>query len=230
MPTSRIAEVLYDSETVLRLVDSELDELRDDEPRAEDPADGSPAGHPMAVLLASVQHAQSEITGVLQVLHDGRTALREVPAREIEDSIGKLHDVCAATEAAATRIMDGVDRAQAMIEQLDLLAEEPTADGGLEEATVRARIREELFAIIGSLQFQDITSQQLGHVSKMLGDVGRRVHASALLLDGACDEAEALAGEAHPVFAESASTRDVGERQAAADALFWAERVRKAAS
>jgi chemotaxis regulatin CheY-phosphate phosphatase CheZ len=167
---------------------------------------------------------------VLQLLRDGRTALQDVPAREIGDSIGKLHDVCAATEAAATRIMDGIDRAQAMIEQLDNLAEQPTLNGEIEEATVRARLREELFAVIGSLQFQDITSQQLGHVSKMLGDVGRRIHASAQLLDGACGEAEMLAGEAHPVFAESASTRDVGERQAAADALFWAERVRKAAS
>lgn len=230
MPTSRIAEVLYDSETVLRLVDSELDELRDDQPHADDSQDAAPAGHPMAVLLATVQHAQREITDVLQVLHEGRTALQDVPAREIEDSIGKLHEVCAATEAAATRIMDGVDRAQEMIELLDQLAETPGADGGIEEATVRARLREELFAIIGSLQFQDITSQQLGHVSQMLGDVGRRVHASALLLDGASGEAQALASEAHPVFAESASTRDVGERQAAADALFWAERVRKAAS
>lgn len=230
MPTSRIAEVLYDSETVLRLVDSELEELRDEEPVADDPEAASSAGHPMAVLLASVQHAQREITSVLQVLHDGREALRDVPAREIEDSIGKLREVCAATEAAATRIMDGIDRAHAMIEQLDHLADEPTMNGEIEEATVRARLRDELFAIIGSLQFQDITSQQLGHVSKMLGDVGRRVHASALLLDGARDEAEALAGEACPAFAESASTRDAGERQAAADAIFWAERVRKAAS
>lgn len=229
MPTSRIVEVLYDSETVLRLVDSELEELRDEEPLADD-SQAAPAGHPMAVLLASVQHAQREITGVLQVLHDGREALHDVPAREIADSIGKLQEVCAATEAAATRIMDGIDRAHAMIEQLDHLADEPTMNGEIEEATVRARLREELFAIIGSLQFQDITSQQLGHVSKMLGDVGRRVHASALLLDGTRGEAEALAGESHPVFAESASTCDVCERQAAADAIFWAERVRKAAS
>lgn len=219
MPTSRIAEVLYDSETVLRLVDSELEELRDD------PADG----HPLAVLLTLMQHANSEIACVLRVLHNGRDALGEIPLREIRESLGKLTDVSTATEAAATRIMDGIDRAQGMLDTLDGLAEEPTVNGAIEEAMVRARLREELFQIVGALQFQDITSQQLGHAAQMLGDLGRRVHAITALLGGSCAAADAVVAEVSPAFAESASIHAVGERQAAADALFWAERTRKTA-
>lgn len=219
MPTSRIAEVLYDSETVLRLVDSELEELRDD------PADG----HPLAVLLALMQSATTEITSVLRVLQNGRDALGDVPLRELRDAADKLVEVSTATESAAHRIMDNLDRAQGMLDTLDRLADEPTVNGALDEATLRARLREELFQIVGALQFQDITSQQLGHAAKILGDVGRRVHATTSLLGGSPAAAEGVVAEASPVFAESASTRDVGERQAAADALFWAERTRKTA-
>lgn len=219
MPTSRIAEVLYDSETVLRLVDSELEELRDD------PADG----HPLAVLLTLMQRANREIACVLRVLYSSRDALGEVPLREIRDSVAKLTEVSTATESAAHCIMDGIDRAQGMLDALDRLADEPTVHGAIEEAKVRARLREELFQIVGALQFQDITAQQLGHAAQMLGDVGRRVHATSSLLGGDCIEAEAVAAGVSPVFAESASIHDVGRRQAAADALFWAERTRKAA-
>lgn len=219
MPTSRIAEVLYDSETVLRLVDSELEELRDD------PAEG----HPLAVLLALMQRANQEIACVLRVLHNGRDALGEVPLHALRDSIDKLTEVSTATESAAHRIMDSIERAQRMLDSLDDLAEEPTVNGAIEEATMRARLRDELFQIMGALQFQDITSQQLGHAAQMLGDVGRRVQATTSLLGGRCAEAEAVVAEASPVFAESASIHDVGERQAAADALFWAERTRKTA-
>lgn len=219
MSTSRIAEVLYDSETVLRLVDSELEELRDD------PADG----HPLAVLLTLLQRANQEISCVLRVLHNGRDALGEIPQLELRETIDKLNEVSVATESAAHRIIDSIDRAQGMLDSLDQLADEPTVNGAIEEAMVRARLREELFQIIGALQFQDITSQQLGHAAQMLGDVGRRLHATSSLLGGSCAEAEGVVAEVSPVFAESASIHDVGERQAAADALFWAERARKAA-
>jgi flavin-binding protein dodecin len=198
MPTSRIAEVLYDSETVLRLVDRELEELRDD------PADG----HPLAVLLALMQRTNREVAGVLQVLQNGRDALGVIPLRELQESVDKLTEVSTATESAATRIMDGIDRAQSMLDALDLLAEAPTVNGAIEEATLRAHVREELFQIVGALQFQDITSQQLGHTAMMLRDVARRVHATTALLGGSRAESEAIVAEA----------------------LFWAERTRKAAS
>jgi chemotaxis regulatin CheY-phosphate phosphatase CheZ len=219
MSSSRVTEVLYDSETVLRLVDRELEELCDA------PLDG----HPLAVLLAVMQRANMEITQVLTTLHDSREALRGVTLQEIHDSTNKLAEVSSATELAATRIMDGLERTHGLMDRLDELdGPDGGGDAAVEAAALRARLRDELFAMMGSLQFQDITSQQLGHVSQMLGDVERRLRATAALLGG-CYAEESSAMDAEPTFAfsesarafaESASTRDVRERQAMADALF----------
>lgn len=218
MPNSRIAEVLYDSETMLRLVDSELDELRDDR------RDNTLRGNNVGVLLAMMQRATTEIAQVLCTLHTSREALQGVTLKEIHDSTTKLGEVCSATELAATRMMDGLERAHAFVDRLDELdASDSFGDPGVQAAAVRAQLRDELFAVMGSLQFQDITSQQLGHVSQMLRDIERRLHATSSLLSGGRAEAAAISSEQLPTFSESASTRNSFERQATADALFWCD-------
>lgn len=216
MSNSRIADVLYDSETMLRLVDSELDELRDDA------RDASLGGNHVGVLLAVMQRASSEIAQVLCTLHTSREALEGVTLQEIHDSAVKLCEVSSATEIAATRMMDGLERAHALVDRLDELdSVNGTGDSVIEAVTVRAKLRDELFALMGSLQFQDITSQQLGHVSQMLRDIERRLHATSSLLSGGRGEAAVISSEQVPTFSESASTQNSFERQAAADAIFW---------
>lgn len=216
MPNSRIADVLYDSETMLRLVDSELDELRDD------PNDSGLRGNQVGVLLAVMQRASSEIAQVLCTLHTSRETLEGVTLQEIHDSATKLCEVATATEVAATRIMDGLERAHALVDRLDEIDSLGDAgDSVIEAAALRAKMRDELFSVMGSLQFQDITSQQLGHVSQMLRDIERRLHATSSLLSGARGEAVIMSGEQVPTFSESASTHNSFERQAAADAIFW---------
>jgi chemotaxis regulatin CheY-phosphate phosphatase CheZ len=216
MSKSRIADVLYDSETMLRLVDSELEELKDD-------ADGCDlAGNQVGVLLAVMQRASSEIAQVLCTLHTSREALEGVTLQEIHDSASKLREVSTATEIAATRMMDGLERAHTLVDRLDELDAATSGENHGAEAThVREKLRDELFAAMGSLQFQDITSQQLGHVSQMLGDIERRLHAASSLLSGGCGEATGISAEQFPTFSESASTRNSFERQAAADVIFW---------
>lgn len=216
MPNSRIADVLYDSETMLRLVDSELEELRDD------PNDSGLRGNHVGVLLAVMQRASSEIAQVLCTLHTSRETLEGVTLQEIHDSATKLCEVATATEVAATRMMDGLERAHALVDRLDEIDSLGDAgDSVIEAAALRAKLRDELFAVMGSLQFQDITSQQLGHVSQMLRDIERRLHATSSLLSGARGEAVIMSGEQIPTFSESASTHNSFERQAAADAIFW---------
>jgi chemotaxis regulatin CheY-phosphate phosphatase CheZ len=217
MTKSRIAEVLYDSETMLRLVDSELDELRDDGREA------GFRGNNVGVLLAVMQRATTDIAQVLCTLHTSREALQGATLQEIHDSATKLGEVCSATEIAATHMMDSLERAVTLVDRLDDLDPAPVADTTSEAGNVRVAIREELFAVMGSLQFQDITAQQLGHVSQMLRDIERRLHATSALLSGGCDEAESLSSEPMPTFSESASTQNSFERQATADALFWGE-------
>ena len=216
MSNSRIADVLYDSETMLRLVDSELEELRDDTDET------GLRGNHVGVLLAVMQRASAEIAQVLCTLHTSREALQGVTLQEIHDSAMKLCEVSSATEIAATRMMDGLERAHALVDRLDDLdALKGKGDSVIESATVRARIRDELFAVMGSLQFQDITSQQLGHVSQMLRDIERRLHATSSLLSGGRAEAVVISSEQLPTFSESASTQNSFERQAGADAIFW---------
>ena len=218
MPNSRIAEVLYDSETMLRLVDSELDELRDDG------RDTGLRGNNVGVLLAMMQRATGEIAQVLCTLHTSREALQGVTLQEIHDSTTKLGEVCSATELAATRMMDGLERAHAYVDRLDEIDGSGSfGDSVVEAAAVRAKLRDELFTVMGSLQFQDITSQQLGHVAQMLRDIERRLHATSSLLSGGRAEAAVITNEQLPTFSESASTRNSFERQATADALFWCD-------
>ena len=216
MTKSRIADVLYDSETMLRLVDSELEELREDVSGTE------LAGNQVGALLAVMQRASGEIAQVLCTLHTSREALEGVTLHEIRDSATKLREVSTATELAATRMMDGLERAHALVDRLDDLAPNPHDDDTAAHAkSVREKLRDELFAVMGSLQFQDITSQQLGHVGQMLGDIERRLHATSSLLSGGCGEAIVICAEQFPTFSESASTKNTYERQAAADVIFW---------
>ncbi|MEO8945595.1 MAG: hypothetical protein ABI338_03780 [Gemmatimonadaceae bacterium] len=218
MPNSRIAEVLYDSETMLRLVDSELDELRDDAREA------GLRGNNVGVLLAVMQRATSEIAQILCTLHTSREALQGVTLQEIHDSATKLGEVSTATELAATRMMDGLERAHALVDRLDEL--EPLGNPGdvaIEAGVVRTKIRDELFAVMSSLQFQDITSQQLGHVAQMLRDIESRLQAISSLLSGGTADAAIIASNQVPTFSESASTQNSFERQATADAVFWGD-------
>lgn len=216
MSNSRIADVLYDSETMLRLVDSELEELR------EDAHDTPLAGNQVGVILSVIQRASSEIAQVLCTLHTSREALEGVTLQEIRDSALKLTEVARSTEVAATRMMDGLERVHDLVDRLDEVdSQDDSAENTQESSDIRAKLRDELFAIMGSLQFQDITSQQLGHVSQMLCDIERRLHATSSLLSGGRSEAVLIAGESLPTFSESASTQHSFERQATADSIFW---------
>lgn len=216
MTKSRIADVLYDSETMLRLVDSELEELRDDA------HDLSLRGNQVGVLLAVMQKASSEIAQVLCTLQSSRDALQGITLQEIHDSTLKLNEVTSATEVAASRMMDGLEQTHALLDRLDEIDTVSQESESVTEAVaIRGRIRDELFGVMGSLQFQDITSQQLGHVSKMLGDIERRLHAASALLAGGRDDAVSISHEQIPTFSESASTQNSFERQASADAIFW---------
>ena len=181
--SARAKEVLYDSETVLRLVDHELGELCDPEPVGA-----------LAATLATVQHATAEIGQVLATLRSAQYALRGSAVDQLRDSTAKIHEVSSAFESATTELASGLDRAQTLLNQLDAIASgEPSDDASLgdavaaaaEAAAVRGRLRKELLSMMGPLQLQNVTSQQLGHVSGMLADVEGRLHTVSDLLGSA---------------------------------------------
>jgi chemotaxis regulatin CheY-phosphate phosphatase CheZ len=222
MSNVRVREILYDSETALRLIDQELDELRDPAPL--------PSENEGDSLLGILQQAHSEVTTLLDALKQSRHTLRDISMTDLQHSHTKIQEVSSATEVAATDIMDRLDRAQELLDQLD------TLDGGesTEASVVRTQLRDELFAMMGPLQFQDITTQQLTHVATLIHSVEARSLTIASILDdahpGSARSAMAIMVTAPTstveTYAESASVHDAAGRQAAADALFGRSRAR----
>ena len=84
-------------------------------------------------------------------------------------ALGQLHEklaaVTTATERAATGMLDGLDRAIAVVAELELEAGE---NGDLERRARYTALREELYGVISFLQFQDVTSQQLQYAASVL--------------------------------------------------------------
>jgi soluble cytochrome b562 len=231
-------EVLYDSEAALRLVDSQLDELRR-EPTpaaADDPADAlrdetrrhltallsQPVsqGLGLAALPLILTRANEEIQAVLASLRDSRTALEAATVEKLQHTSAKLQEVTSATEVAATDILDGLDRAQGLVDRLD--EADAAADAGAARAA-REQLRLELFAMMGCLQFQDITNQQIAYASSVLTDMESRLQQIARLFDPATHLGGPVLTAPDPrTFDPEATTRNSAERQAVADAIFTA--------
>jgi chemotaxis regulatin CheY-phosphate phosphatase CheZ len=240
-------EVLYDTEAALRLVDAELTggERRPEAPlvaaeRAV-PAPAAPSEfanmtHPAAVHLRALldqpggqpvglaalpfilERANHEIQSVLANLRDSRDALQTATVEKIQHTNEKLKEVTSATEVAATDILDALDRAQGMIDDLDAA---DAADDKAKSAEVREHLRMEIFGMMGCLQFQDITTQQLSYAATVLQDMEDRLLHIAKLFDPAAVMVRAATDMPDPrTFDPNATTRNAEQRQALADTIF----------
>jgi hypothetical protein len=97
----------------------------------------------------------------------------------------------------------------------------------LETATVekgqniRDLMREEIFGMMGCLQFQDITTQQLAYASSVLTDMEGRLLQIAKLFDPATVMVQAVVLSPDPrTFDPRATTKNADQRQAVADEIF----------
>ena len=256
-------ELLYDTEAALRLVDSELDELRAGTAVAEPHLPGSPtpyagpeaakagsaksgakapvsaaaaleqpgAAHLRALLdqpsgapvgLASLpfilERANQEIHAVLANLRDSREALETATVEKLQTTSEKLKEVTSATEVAATDILDALDRAQHLVDDLDAAA---AAGDKAKGQNVRDLLREEIFGMMGALQFQDITTQQLSYASSVLTDMENRLLQIAKLFDPAAVMVRAAIDSPDPqTFDKNATTKNAVQRQSLADEIF----------
>ena len=77
----------------------------------------------------------------------------------------KLAEIYSATEVATSEMLDGLDRALILVDQIEVAPASSDAD-----ADPRDGLREELHALVTLMQFQDITAQQLGSASTLLED------------------------------------------------------------
>ena len=260
MTTNRAMELLYDSEASLRLVDHELDALREFTAGVQEtvgptasaagpvgapgsPVDSLPLLEPappadpefpellgaasgLALVPGILQRANAEIVNVLASLRQCRSALESATTDKLQITHEKIREVTSATEVAATDILDGLDRAQGLIDELDAEAA-AHATRSEREGELRGRLRDELFMITGSLQFQDITTQQLSHAASVLVDMEARLAEIAILFDPrryGAPEIPYAPPAPPPIFAPDATIANAEERQAVADEIFTGER------
>ena len=173
-------------------------------------------------LVKMLVTTYSEIMEVIEALRQSRGLLEEQSMERLQQTHGKLVEVSSATEVAATGIMDGIDRALTLVDELEPDAEESESDG----AEAREQLRQELHQIMDLLQFQDITSQQLGYASSVLFDIEKRIvqvselFNSRIGLAGLELSSDAAAQELSETCDPNASTLDAEERQALADEIF----------
>ena len=230
MPASTArSALLYDTEASLRLVDGELRGLKEapgastgastpiDHLRALlDSLAGQPVG--LAALPLILERANVEIRTVLGNLRDSRAALETATVEKIHHTSDKLREVTSATEMAATDILDALDRTQTMVDELEAADDVGDRDRA---RNVRDLMREEIFGMMGALQFQDITTQQLAYAASVLSDMEARLLQIAYLFDPA--SAMAATGPLGPdpsTFDPQATTEHAVERQALADEIF----------
>ena len=231
-------ELLYDSEAALRLVDSAIEDIRDlDLPRADTARDALRTAQLRDLLAASgplglirlsqiLARGYAEIVSVLGSLRESRNVLERTSVTTLQQTHQKLREVTTATETAATNILDGLDRSVALVNEMDVKAGEGDAAAG---ASLRNTLRDELFSLMGCMQFQDITSQQLNYASSVLTEMETRLAELATILDPAAlgVAGPAVAGAEPPAapagpgtFDPAASTENAEVRQAVADQIF----------
>ena len=215
MTSPRAHEVLYESEATLRLVDHELHELRSSPESLRQPG--------LSDLPAILERANAQILNVLTRLRETRAALQNSAMEKLQSTHDKLREVTSATEDAAINIMDACDRAAQLVDKLDAIDAAPEPDRA-KAGEIRGSLRDELFMMMGALQFQDITTQQLNHASSVLVEMEQRMLDVAKLFDANGDVAQ-LTEHSYGVidcatFDPNATTQNAEGRQALADEIF----------
>ncbi|MBV6521220.1 MAG: hypothetical protein MNPFHGCM_01353 [Gemmatimonadaceae bacterium] len=180
MPAKTPDELLYDSEAALRLVDSALLEMGE---RLDSDAEHASraAAADVAAAAALIERGRTGIATILSSIRNSRVSIERATLDRIKRTGDELRKVSDATESAAMNILDGIERASTILDDLDACAER---DDRIQAQTLRTSLRDELFALMAHMQFQDIASQQLAHASDVIDDVETRLEGVMQLLAG----------------------------------------------
>ena len=173
----------------------------------------------------AIVQAYAAVRAMLDNLRRSRESLKQAANERLRQTSEKLREVCSATETAAIDILDRLDRALCIVDELDAL-EAAGAGGGGAAATTRNRLRDELFLAQGGMQFQDITAQQLAHATMTIEQLERHLASLAELLDPRAltspqaATVETDVGSRALAFAANATMANPEGRQALADSIF----------
>ena len=176
----------------------------------------------LAMVPHILQRANTEIINVLGSLRQCRSAIEHATSDKLQITHEKIREVTNATETAATDILDGLDRAQLLLDEMDAEAE-TSGDGSGKSKELRGRLRDEIFSMTGCLQFQDITTQQLTYASSVLIEMESRLGEIARLFDPRRYGAPELPPElpvVPEIYSPDAAFDRSQSRQAVADEIF----------
>jgi hypothetical protein len=225
------SQALYDSDSLLRLVDAAIENMGvpAGESGSESAPDSAEAGAAAAQLAgdATLAVRLQEVSGslafgyqsilkILRALRQGRGSIESVAAEKLHPAHAKLQEVTNTTEIAATDILVGIEDSLAMVDRLDEHAASGDADAA---AAVRSDLRNKLFDLMNHLQFQDITRQQLNHASAVLLDTEHHLAQIAAAIEPAAAPL-AVPAPADPnrgTYDPRATSNDAAGRQAIAD-------------
>ncbi|MEO7083145.1 MAG: hypothetical protein ABI442_19015 [Gemmatimonadaceae bacterium] len=177
-------------------------------------------------LSRTLLRAYAESVGIAERMREGRTVMGQATIEKLHLMDGKLGEISSATEVATTDILNGLNRSVELVDAV--LEDDGTAAG---RAVALTNLRDELYGVMEHLQFQDITAQQLKHMSSLLYEIRSRmnvlvkVFAPYLISDPLAPVAQALAG----TFDPDATTANVTARQAVADEVYETFKVPKSA-
>ncbi len=172
-------EALGDSEATLRQTEAVLTELDGTSPEIPNENGVPDANTKLPApgfrdFIRTLVRTYAEMAGVIENLRSSRGLLEQAASQRLKQTHESLAEVSSTTEMAATGILDGLDRALELVDQMD-----PGASGESREPTdtkdFASQLREELHQMIGLVQFQDITAQQLAHASNVLQDIEARL-------------------------------------------------------
>jgi chemotaxis regulatin CheY-phosphate phosphatase CheZ len=179
--------------------------------------DQGPNGQAAQALPAILSRAMTELRSLLTQMRESRDAIRDSASDRLASSHSKLAQVTSATANASTQIMAALEGALA---QVDLLEAAEHSNDAAAAAAGRDAIRNTLFDIMGLMQFQDITAQQVAAVQATIADVEARLTAVITSINtpvapNDCTQA---------AYYADASLDDQAGRQALADAVLASAR------
>ena len=212
---------ILDSMASLRLAGALVSELKEQAvAMGGDTADTAPVASLPNILIRTSQ----EITAVLNSLYRSRVLLEQAAVPRLQRTHVRLKEVTLATESATHDMLDKLDRATLLIDEIGVRITTGIAAGDGAALQLHADLREEAHRLVLCLQFQDIVTQQIGYATHVLEDTERRMSQLASQFKTTVfgqDELEVtddVAWSAH--FDPDATTTCPSERQAVADDVF----------
>jgi hypothetical protein len=214
-------EQIIDSMASLRLAGALVSELKE---QAESMGAEAESAAPVASLPNILIRTSQEITAVLNSLYRSRTLLEQAAVPRLQRTHVKLREVSAATETATHDMLDKLDRASLLIDEIGTRMKAGIPAGDVGALQLHADLREEAHRLVLCLQFQDIVTQQIGFATHVLEETERRMTQLAnqfkSTVFGQADADENASAEWTPPYDPDATTTAPGERQALADSVF----------